>query len=1027
MTWFQQIIQRPVAVAMVFLSLVLLGSISLLRLPIDLLPETSYPVLSVTTILGGYSPLEIEQAITKPIETALASLNNLVRLRSISQEGRAEIQMEFKLGTDMDFAMQEVRERLAYLQPTFPEDTLKPQVSKYDPNASPILAIGVFGPADEVVLRQAAEDILQKSLARVPGVAHIEVSGGRRLEIVIEPDPERLRALGLSILDLTNLLKRNNVEVSLGAITQGQLSLPWRSAGEFRSLADIKKIGVIRTPAGSIISLDQVARVSCVGQTEDTISRYQGDPRVSVQVYREYGSHIVAVSAALRAELARLQKRLPFGVKTDIIYDQGTFILDAVQRLRLAGLIGAGLAMAVVFLFLRHLASTLAIAAAIPISILGTFGFMFLSGISLNLISLAGLTLGIGMLVDNAIVVIENIYRYRQGRLAGPDAASLGTVEVLQALTAATLLHLAVFFPIFFLQKRIRLLYQDLFYTVSFSLLLSLAVAVVLAPVVAARFPRPTHRVTWLEKLKVWHRRLLLAVLRHAGLWAAFAIVLLAASLFFLPFLGFESSTALDRGEFTLVAQTQPGTVQAVTDSLTKRAERLLLARPEVQDVSTRVHDNAATLRVRLVPPGKRRQTTRQIVEMLRPQLEALPFALVHFNIEGAGKRERQVSLEVLGPDQDTLIRLALNLRQQLQAVPFIRDAVIHLRNPVPEIEVSVWHQRAANLGLTAMDIAHGIRAAITGPLANRLREADKELDIRTRLPAGARDDYRLFSTLTIPKLDRAQRREVLVPIRPAISMHTHLGTTEIHRLDRVRAIELTAEIQGLDLYRATQALQPLVAKTPRPPGYEIRFGQNIKELQENRREITAALLVALLLVYMIMAALFESFRAPLVILSSVPLAVVGVVAILLATRHAVSLAVYVGALVLLGIVLNNAIVLVDHINTLRAKGRRGLRAVVQGTQDRLRPILITSATAILGLLPMALERQEGAQLWSPLAWTVIGGLLSATLLTLFILPAHYLLIMRPACGPQSAAHNITLGGPMGTHHISPSQKEYAS
>ncbi len=1005
MSWLPKIIQRPIAVAMVFLSLVLLGTISLAHLPLDLLPETSYPVLSVTTLLGGYSPLEIEQTITKPIETALASLNNLVRLRSISQEGRAEIQLEFRLGTDMDFAMQEVRERLAYLLPTFPEDTLKPQVSKYDPNASPVMAIGVFGPSDEVVLRQTAEDILKKSLARVPGVANIEVIGGRRLEIVIEPDLARLQALGLSILELTNLLKQNNVELSLGAITQGRLSLPLRAAGEFRSLADIKKIGVIRTRTGSILSLDEIARVSYAGQADDTISRYQGDPRVIMHVYREYGSHIVAVSEALRQELARLEKRLPFGVKTEINYDQGTFILEAMQRLRLAGIIGAVLAMAVVFLFLRHVASTLAIAAAIPISVLGTFGFMFLSGISLNLISLAGLTLGIGMLVDNAIVVIENIYRYRQTKVMGAEAASVGTAEVLQALTAATLIHLAVFFPIFFLQKRIRLLYQDLFYTVSFSLLLSLAVAVVLAPVVAARFPRPTHQVTWLVRLKGWHRRLLIPVLRHALLWATFAMILLAISLAFLPFLGFESSTHLDRGEFSLIAQTHPGTIQTVTDTLAKRAERLLLTVPEVKDVATRVQGNAATFRVRLVPAGERRQTTRQVVEGLRPQVEALPFALVHFNVEGASKREHQISLEVTGPDQDILISLALTLRRHLQNISFIRDAVIHLRNPVPEIEVTVLHQQAANLGLTATDIAHGIRAAITGPLANRFREVDKELDIRTRLPEADRDNYRLLATLTIPKTVGPYQREVLVPIWPAIRTQTHLGTTEIHRLDRVRAIELTAEVQGLDLYRATQSLQPLLAKIPRPPGYEIRFGRNLQELQENRREITAALFVALVLVYMIMAALFESFRAPLVILSSVPLAVIGVVIVLLATQYAVSLAVYVGSLVLLGIVLNNAIVLVDHINTLHRQGFSVVRAVVQGTQDRLRPILITSATAILGLLPMALERQEGSQLWSPLAWTVIGGLLSATLLTLFILPAHYLLIMRPRLQAQPAVN----------------------
>lgn len=995
MNWLQHVIKRPIAVAMIFLSLILLGAISLVKLPVDLLPESSYPILSVTTYLGGYSPLEIEQTLTKPIESSLASLNNLVRFRSVSQEGKSNIQMEFKLGTDMDFVIQDVRERLDYLTPTFPEDTLKPQIVKYDPNASPVLAISLFGTIDEVALREVAETLLQKNLARVPGVANIEVMGGRRLEILIEPDLEQLRASGLSILALTDLLKQNNLELSLGSLSRGQISLPLRSSGEFRTLNDIKKLGIRRTPSGSIVHLEQVARVSFTSQADSTISRYQGEPRVMVNVNREYGSHIVTVSAALRQELERLQKNLPFGFKTEIIYDQGSYILDAIKRLRLAGIIGALLAMAVVFFFLRHLASTLAIVVAIPISIIATFGFMFLTGISLNLVSLAGLTLGIGMLVDNAIVVIENIYRYRQNRWEAPAAAGRGTSEVLQALTAATLIHLAVFFPIFFMQKRIRLLYQDLFYTVSFSLLVSLAVAVVLVPVMAARFPTPAASATWLAGLKRWHRRQLRKVLRNSVLWTLFALVLLGISLLFLPFLGFETSTRFDRGEFHLSLQTHPGTVQSVTDTLTKRAEQIVLRQAGVKDVSSRIHENHAGLRVRLVPENQRSLTTRQLVETLRPQLEALPFSLVSFSVEGAGKSEGQVSLEVMGPNQDTLIMLALELRRRLSALPYLRDVVIHLRNPVPEIEVAISHHRAAYLGLSAAEIAHGIRAAITGPLANSFRESDKELNIRTRLPESEKDSLQMLYGLMIPKWDSSRSREVQIPIWPAIQTHTQLGATELHRVDRRLSIELTAETQGLDLYRTVQSLQPVLASISRPPEYDIRFGQNIKELEENRRESMVALILALLLVYMIMAALFESFRAPLVILSSVPFAITGVVIALLLTGYAISLAVYVGILVLLGIVLNNAIVLVDHINQLRRQGLTLLRAVIKGTQDRLRPILITSATAILGLLPMGFERQEGSQLWSPLAWTVIGGLASATLLTLFIIPAHYLLIMR--------------------------------
>ena len=384
---------------------------------------------------------------------------------------------------------------------------------------------------------------------------------------------------------------------------------------------------------------------------------------------------------------------------------------------------------------------TLAIVLAIPISVIATFGFMFLAGISLNLVSLAGLTLGIGMLVDNAIVVIENIYRFRQSRWRAEAAAGRGTAEVLQALTAATLIHLAIFLPIFFMQKRIRLLYQDLFYTVSFSLLVSFAVAVLLVPVMAARFPGPAPTVNWLSNVKHWHRRQLLKVLRHSWLWTIFALVLIGLSLLFLPLVGFESGTRFDRGEFRLTLQTPPGTIQSVTDNLAKRAEQIILNQVEVKDVSARIHDNYANLRVRLVSRSQRSALPDRWWKQIRPQIETLPFSLVSFSAEGSGKSEQQVSLEVLGPDQDRLIFMALELRRRLQTIPFLRDVVIHLRNPVPEIEITVSHQQAAYLGLSAAQIAHGIREAITGPLANSLRESDKELSIRTRLPESEKDN----------------------------------------------------------------------------------------------------------------------------------------------------------------------------------------------------------------------------------------------------------------------------------------------
>ena len=523
---------RPIAVIMVFTALVLLGGISFFLLPLDLLPEVRYPALNVTVQLGGYSPGEIEQTLTKPIEAALASLNHLVRMRSHSREGATEFRLLFELGTPIDYVIQELRERLQPLQAQFPEDTRTPQITKYDPGSAPVMVISLFGSLDLVSLRLIGEDLVQRSLARVPGVVHTAVIGGEQLEVVIEPDLEGLRAVGLSVLKLTEALKQANIDIAAGFLHQRQLRLPLRSMGEFRQLDDIRKLGVIRTPTGSVVTLDQLAKVQFASQETETISRYQGEPRVMVTVRREHGSHIVEVTAALRQALESLQKTLPYGVLTEVIYDQGEFILKALHRLRNAALLGGLFAILVVWFFLRHVYSTLTIALAIPISVITTFGFMYLTGISLNVISLAGLTLGVGMLVDNAIVVVENIYRVHRAGYPSPVAEERGTQEVLQAITAATLVHLGVFFPIFFFQKKVRLLYQDLCYTVSFSLLVSLAVAVVLVPVLATRFPPPRHEARWFQHVVRWHRRQLLRVLRHHPFWLCFAFLLLAMSLF---------------------------------------------------------------------------------------------------------------------------------------------------------------------------------------------------------------------------------------------------------------------------------------------------------------------------------------------------------------------------------------------------------------------------------------------------------------------------------------------------------------
>ena len=989
-------LQRPIAVGMFFGALVLLGAISLTRLPLDLMPEAAYPVLTVTTRLGGYSPPEIEQTLTKPMEAALASLNHLVRLRSYSREGESEFRLAFEVGTDMDFVLQAVRERLSQLTPQLPPDTRTPRLLKYDPASATVMVVSLFGSLDPVSLRLAGDELIKKTLNRVPGVSHIEVYGGRRPEIIIEPRLDRLRALGLSVLNLTAMLKDNSLELALGSVDQGQKRIPVRSLGGFRDLEDLRQLGVRRSDTGSVIQLQQLAQITYGSQEEEVISRYQGEARVMVTVQREYGAHIVEVSRDLRDALDRLQQQLPYGLKTEVVYDQSEFIVSALDRLRDAALLGGLCAVLVVWIFLRHLPSTLIIAAAIPISVFVTFGFMFLTGISLNLVSLAGLTLGIGMLVDNAIVVVENIYRRHQAWAPGLEASATGAAGVLQAITAATLVHLAVFFPIFFFQKKVRLFYQDLCYTVCVSLLVSLLVAVILVPVLVSRCRPPQREVTWLPALRRWHRRQLVRVLRFRGAWVAAGLVVLVLSVLLINRLGFETGVRVDRGELNLILKTAPGTVIGVTETLARQAEKIILGRPEVKDVATEIRENLAQLRVRLVPKTRRRLTTRALVEQVRPAIEAIPASHTHFQLQRAGERENAVTVEVSGPLQTGLIDLALEVRRRLQQLPQLRDVVVHLKDPAPELELRVDYPRAAHLWLTVSEVAHGIRAALTGPLANRFREAEREIDVRTRLLPDDRKSLQVLQEIMIPRWTGPPPRLLQVPIGPALRLFPVMGATEIHRFNQRRALEISAETRDLDLYRAAALIQPELTRLPLPAGYEVRLGQSFEEMRESRREIFFALFLGLTLIYLIMAALFESLRTPLVIMCSVPLALAGIALALWGTGYAVSLAVYVGALALAGIVVNNAIVLVDHINKLRTAGLGYYRAVLQGAQDRLRPILITSATAILGLLPMALERHEGTQLWSPMAWTVIGGLLSSTFLTLFIIPAVYTLLIRP-------------------------------
>jgi hydrophobic/amphiphilic exporter-1 (mainly G- bacteria), HAE1 family len=982
-------IKRPITTTMITLAFLLFGGLSIFRIPLDLLPDVDFPVITVETRISGYSPSEVENAVTKPLEAAVGIMNHVHRVGSVSREGVSLVQIEFQLGTNMDYAFAEVREKVNLIRDDFPRDARNPHVRKYNPSEAPIMAVAVRGPRDSIRLRQMVEEKFENRLKRIKGVGNVEVKGGRPREIIVELDHGRLHALGLSVKQVADLLEKNNLNLQIGAISEGSSRLIARAVGEYQSLAQIEDMGIGRTSAGSVVSIREIGRVTDWFGQEQSLTRFQGDPRVVLTIQKESGANTIQVSRALKKELEEPRDEWGENLQIEIIYDQADFIQAAVTRLRDAALWGGLLAMAVIFLFLRNLQSILVIGLAIPLSIVAALSLIHSLGITLNIISLSGFTLGVGMLVDNAIVVIENIFKKRQSRSDAAASAVTATREVGKAITMSTIAHIAVFLPVIFLQQKIRMLYSGLFFTVSFSLLASLLVALTVVPLIASKIgvkplwsgerqrPRAGRRR---------YRRLLIWSLRNRGKVIVGGVLLFAGSLFLLPRIGFEPMARVDKGVFHIIIRTPPGTRLSVTDKAARDAERILLNTAEVSDVSAEVTEETAQLRVRLVPEQERTKTTREIVEFLRPKMASIPSTQTHFDIDTGTSTGNKIGLEVEGYDQEKLMELASDIKERLLGMEGFSDVVIHQGNPKPELQIKVLHDKAGAYGLDAARISEAVRSKITGPIATEYLDKGREIDIRVRLQ---REDIRNFSVLedmALPVLSD-EGEKVLLPLQEVCTFRFVQGMAEIHRKDQHRMIRVTGDIGKGDLGRTAERVRGELQDFLFPEGYGYNFSRDYHEMKENQKEMIFSFVLAVLLVYMILASLFESFLYPLIIIFSVPMAVLGSIIVLYLTGMPINIPVYVGAITLAGIVVNNAVVLVDYIQLLKSRGLGKWRAVVRGAESRLRPILMTSGTTLLALFPMAIDKGEGANLWSPLALTIMGGLASSTLLTLIILP----------------------------------------
>jgi len=1005
----QLAVRRPVATTVVVCLLVLLGIVSLFRIPVDLLPKLEIPMVVVSTKYSGAGPREVETMVTKPIEEAVSAVANVSKVRSVSSEGRSLVVAEFSWGTNMDVAVQDVRDKVELVSSFLPSGADKPLIIRADPSLMPVVRVGFSGSEDLTALTRLAEDVVKPALERLDGVAKVEVEGGVEEEIQVLVDPARLQGYGIPLSQVVQALRFDNLNLPGGSVEVAGKKASVRSVAEFARVEDVGEV-ILPTQAGTAIFLRDVAEVRQGQRDPEEIVRLDGRPSVTLAVQKQSGANTVQVSRAVRAALARTSAQMPPGVRLVVLEDQAEFIERSIRNTVDNAWQGGLLAALVLLAFLQSFPSTLVIAVSMPVSIIATFFFMYSAGVGLNMMSLGGLALGVGMLVDNSIVVLESISRHRASGKPPEQAAVDGAREVGTAISASTFTTIVVFLPILFIKGFAAELFRELGLTVSFALLMSLAVALTVIPMAASRTdlrasssPLATGIRSRLEALNASYRRLLSWALGNRKKVVAVAIgsMVVAAAVF--PAVGFEFIPEVDQRRVRVQVEAPEGTPLARTDQLVAEVEKVLLGLPERESVlastggaggvgtfGVSAAGNQGSLALKLKDSGR---PTREVVEDLRRRLSEIPGAKIRVSVEGgiAGSEQlfgAPVSVELRGDDLETLTKLADEVARKVEQVPGTREVEKSTGEGVPEVRVKVDRPRAAAFGLGPAQVGSTVKTAVEGEVATRYKVAGRELDVRVRLKEPYRRSLEDLEYLPVASYGGAP-----VPLRAVASVEESTGPVSIERQNQTRTVRVDAKIAGRTLGAVTTDVQRAVSSVRLPPGYSVRVGGEAEQMREAFGTLGWALLLSIVLVYMVMAVQFESLALPLVIMGAVPFSFVGVVLALFLTGKSISTPALIGIITLGGIVVNNAIVLLDYTEQLRRQGMPRDQAVVEAGATRLRPVLMTTTTTVLGLLPMALGLGRGAEIRSPIAIVLIGGLTMSTMLTLLVVPVFYTLM----------------------------------
>ena len=993
-------IKRPFFATVLLLALILLGIVSYGRMNVDEMPDTSLPYVSISITYEGAQPDQVETQVTQKVEEAVSEARGVKHIESSSREGEAEINVEFNFGVNPAEAAQEVRDKVNAIRGELPDTVKEPVISRFDMNAQAVVTIAMT--SETAGLREMTvfvDDVLKPNIQKVDGVGKVTVSGSHEREVQLLLDLDKLNSFGLSVAEVGQQFKLVNQDIPAGKLNDSQRELSVRTAGSFESLAEFDSV-IVGTRDGMPIYFWQIGTVKDTVKDLTTTARYDGKPAVGIAIGKQSGGNTVKVAQGVKQVIENLKESMPEGMELHLVRDDAKRVDDSIEEVWTDLILGSIFAVLIVFWFLGDWRSTVISALAIPASVASTFLFMKIAGFSINSMSLLGLSLSVGLLIDDAIVVVENIIRHKQMGKSAKQAAADASKEIALAVTATTFTVAAVFLPVGFMSGIDGQMFKEFGLSIAFAVLVSLFVSFTLTPMMAANYlpvgetaiPKFLEK-SWnrwqssFEPVTKWYGNLLLKILTEYRLRVlGGAMVLFLLSLCILPFLGSTFMPATDQGQFTVKVQASSDTTVEKMDEQSKMLTEELKSIPEVQHVYATTGNRKHELFVTLSPKKERELSQKEVISVVRKRFNEIPGVRADF-LEGDDK---PISISITGPSTEGLVPIAEEVWRELEAVPGIRDIESTYNAGMPNLKLRLLEDRANDIGVSAGTVGTTMQTMLNGSIVGKFDDKDERVDIRMRLMADERSSAEMLRHVYVPSDKQTDGKTVIVPLSQIANWQYSTSASDIRRYDRQKEIRLTANTEGVSMGEANEAFFEKIEKMQLPVGYRIGQAGAGNDMDDSFSNMLTALLMAVAFIFMILAAQFESYSEPFAIMFSLPFAMIGALGGLFIAGSELSLVSLIGIMMLMGLVTKNAILLIEFAKQRMEQGVGCREALAEAGSLRLRPIIMTTMSTLLGMLPIALGVGQGAEARAPMAHAIIGGVITSTILTLVVVPVVY-------------------------------------